>query len=67
MTKKEIGVLINKTRLQAKMTQQQLSEAIGGNHKQYIPKIEKGNTNITVDKLLKICEVLKLKIEIYEE
>lgn len=50
-----------------RLTQQQLAESIGANHKQYIPKIENGTTNITVVKLINICKVLEIKIELTHE
>lgn len=67
MTIKEIGELIKSRRKTMRLTQQQLAESIGANHKQYIPKIENGTTNITVVKLINICKVLEIKIELTHE
>lgn len=64
MNIKDIGKLIRIRRKEKGLTQQQLAESIGANHKQYIPKIENGTTNITVVKLINICNVLEITIEL---
>lgn len=55
--RKEIGERIREARIAAKMTQNMLAEKLGISP-YYISRIELGKNNFTVDKLIKLTEVL---------
>lgn len=65
MTKSEIGLKIKEQRIAKGWSQTQLAEAIGS-HTQHIPGIEKGKTNLTIDRLLLICSAIGLVVEASE-
>lgn len=59
--RKLIGNIIRKFRLAANMSQMALAEKIGISYQQ-LQKYEKGINNITVQRLMQICEALKIPI-----
>jgi transcriptional regulator with XRE-family HTH domain len=63
MNKEQIGADIKSRRLQLGLTQKQLAEKLNI-QVQHIPNIEKGITNITISRLLEICEALRLEIKL---
>jgi transcriptional regulator with XRE-family HTH domain len=61
MTKKEIGEIIKKRRIELGMSQKQLAE-LTKTHVQHIPNIEAGKTNITINRLSIFLDELNLKM-----
>ncbi|MFV5516982.1 helix-turn-helix domain-containing protein [Acinetobacter gerneri] len=56
---KAIGQLIRKKRTQQKITQESLALQCGID-RSYVGRIERGEVNITVEKLYEISEILKV-------
>ncbi|HXU28322.1 MAG TPA: helix-turn-helix transcriptional regulator [Bacteroidia bacterium] len=63
MNKKDIAVLLKERRNQLKISQSDLAKEIGVT-REYMPAIERGEQNITVDKLLKLINALDLQLTI---
>ena len=61
INRKEIGLLLRKKRLQKGLTQEQLGKLVGVTHAT-INHIENGIQNFTIDKLIKIAEVLEIPL-----
>jgi transcriptional regulator with XRE-family HTH domain len=57
-----IGMIIRKIREEKKISQQDLAAACNF-EKSNMSRIEAGKTNLTIGTLLKICEVLKIKLK----
>ena len=56
-----LGDLIKKTRLERKMTQEELGKLIGVQRAQ-ISKLENNTTNVTIETILKVFGALKAKV-----
>jgi HTH-type transcriptional regulator/antitoxin HipB len=56
-----LGALIRKTRLERKLTQEQLGEKIGV-QKAQISKLENGASSATIDTILKVFNALKADV-----
>lgn len=61
MTKEQVGADIKARRLQLGLTQKQFAEKLDI-ATQHIPNIEKGVTNLTLVRLLEICEALSMEL-----
>jgi transcriptional regulator with XRE-family HTH domain len=61
LTLKKIGLKIRELRENQGITIQELSDRLDMEYNNLI-RIEKGRTNFTIGTLLKICEVLKIKL-----
>lgn len=61
MTKEQVGLEIKTRRNKLKLTQKQLAEKLGIKV-QHVPNIEKGVTNISLNRLLAICAALDMEI-----
>lgn len=64
MTRQEIGQAIKSERIAQSKTQPFLSQAINSKNVGDISNIEAGKVNITIDKLITICNALNLTITI---
>jgi transcriptional regulator with XRE-family HTH domain len=62
-TRQEIGKQLREARQNAGYTQDQLSE-LTGLRKAQISLMESGSQNFTIDKILSICEILRVEIKI---
>lgn len=62
MNKEQVGADIKARRLQLGLTQQHFADKLGI-AVQHIPNIEKGVTNITLERLLEICKALDMEIK----
>lgn len=62
MTKEAVGAEIKARRTQLKLTQKQLADKLKI-AVQHIPNIEKGVTNLTLERLIAICEALDMEIK----
>lgn len=65
MTRKDICKLIRARRRELNKSQKQLATELGMPF-QRISEIERGNTNLSIDRLINICNALNLKIDIKE-
>jgi len=63
MNKEQIGAEIKARRIQLGLTQKDFAERLNI-PVQHIPNIEKGVTNITLSRLLEICEALKFELKL---
>jgi len=61
--RKKIGAIIKKERVKWKLSTREFAELLDIDISE-VYKIENGTRNMTVDRLIKICKVLKLKITI---
>lgn len=61
--RKKIAAIIKKERVKWKLSTREFAELLNIDISE-VYKIENGTRNMTVDRLIKICKVLKLKIEI---
>lgn len=59
--RKNIADNVKKYRLNIKLKKEELSLILGLDNS-YISKLEKGNINITIDKLSKIADYFKIKV-----
>ena len=60
---KELGKKIKERRIQLGINQQELAEAVGYTSKVAISRIESGDMNIPMTKMMTICRVLNINIE----
>ena len=58
----ELTKLLTEAREKKHLTQQDVAEAIGMKEKNYYARIERGEINVSYDKLKKIAEVLDLEL-----
>lgn len=63
MTKQQLGQKIARARLLKRLTQDQLATTLG-TRVQRISAIERGEINITLDKLTDLCEALDLILSV---
>jgi len=61
--RKKIGEIIKRERVKWKLSVREFAELLDIDISE-VYKIENGTRNMTIDRLIKICQVLKLKIEI---
>ena len=61
MTSQEFGQICRKARLNAGLTQAQVAEKTGI-HVNYYSRLERGEVNVSLEKLNKILKVLKIKV-----
>lgn len=59
----EIGAAFKKARLKAGLSQAKLAEMVGMTRNNYV-RIEKGQTNVTIDSLVRIASGLSLELSI---
>ncbi len=65
MKKQEILDIIRNTRKVKNLTQQEMCEKLGVSRSQY-SSLESGNSEITLDKFILICEILELNMSDFE-
>jgi transcriptional regulator with XRE-family HTH domain len=66
MNKQEILTAIRNKRKEMNILQDKMAELLGISRSQY-SSLESGNSEITLDKLIKICEILNIELVGFKE